>query len=197
MKRVCGELTAISTRLEECKVMEWEEGSARIRALEGQCAKKYFQCVNLHLPFKHQFTKRSKRPARDMTNSMLNYCYGMLYSHLESALIKSGLDPFIGFFHRDEYNRPVLTYDIIEPFRPWADWVVFHLCLNEVMEESFFELSDGGYWLLGEGKRILIQHFVDFFEEIIDYEGNHFSRFIQLERRAQLLVKIIKENESN
>ncbi|MEP7266152.1 MAG: CRISPR-associated endonuclease Cas1 [Saprospiraceae bacterium] len=187
-------LDALKIRIDDVKILSKDEAAGKIRAIEGQAARLYFDCVNKHLPFRFQFSTRSKRPALDMTNSMLNYCYGALYAYLESALIKSGLDPFIGFFHRDEYNRPVLTYDVIEPFRPWADWVVFHLCTNEVLDESFFEISDGGYWLLSDGKRILTQHFIDFFGEIIDYQNLHFSRYIQLEKRCQQLAQYILSN---
>lgn len=171
------------------------EAAQRLRALEGQAAKTYFACINKHLPFKYQFSGRSRHPALDMVNSMLNYVYGILYGHIESALIKAGLDPYIGFFHRDEYNRPVLTYDVIEPFRPWADWTVFHLCTNEVLDDSHFEVDNGQYWLQGDAKRFLIQHFTDFFEEVIDYQGKRFSRFLHLERAAQVLASRIQSHD--
>jgi CRISPR-associated protein Cas1 len=196
IRQTIARFTTLKERLNDYILKPKEESFARIRALEGQASKLYFDCVNQHLPMKYQFAKRSKRPALDITNCMLNYCYGMLYSHIESALIKSGLDPFIGFFHVDNYNRPVLTYDVIEPFRPWADWVVFHLCMNEILDDSYFEISDGGYWLIGDGKRLLIQHFVDYFEEIIDYNGHHFSRSMQLEKRATELAKLMYPNNS-
>jgi CRISPR-associated protein Cas1 len=194
VKQTIARFSTLRERLYDYRKITKEEAFARIRALEGQASKVYFDCVNHHLPMKYQFAKRSKRPAKDITNSMLNYCYGMLYGHVESALVKAGLDPYIGFFHVDDYNRPVLTYDLIEPFRPWADWVVFHLCMNEIIDESYFEISDGGYWLVGDGKRILIQHFVDYFEEVIDYQDLHFSRMVHLEKRAQALVKIINKD---
>ena len=106
-------LTINKNRLSDYKAMNHEEAFPKIRATEGQAAKLYFDCIVPHLPNRFQFVKRSKRPAKDITNSMLNYAYGMLYAHIESALIKAGLDPFIGIFHRNEYNRPVLTYDVI------------------------------------------------------------------------------------
>jgi CRISPR-associated protein Cas1 len=168
------------------------EAAQRLRALEGQAAKIYFSCINKHLPFRYQFSGRSRHPALDMVNAMLNYVYGILYGHIESALIKSGLDPYIGFFHRDEYNRPVLTYDVIEPFRPWADWTVFHLCTNEVLDDSHFEVENGSYWLQGDAKRFLIQHFTDFFEEVIDYKEKRFSRFMHLDRSTQTLANRIQ-----
>ena len=195
IKQVIARIETYKQRLDDYNELSYEEASARIRALEGQVSKLYFECVNNHLPFRYQFAKRSKRPALDITNSMLNYCYGMLYASIETALIKVGLDPYIGFFHRDEYNRPVLTYDVIEPFRPWADWVVYHLCINEILDETYFENTDGGYWLMGEGKRLLIQHFVDYFEEIIDYKGNRFTRTVHLQKRAQEIANKIMEKD--
>lgn len=173
-----------------------QEAGPRIRALEGQAAKLYFTVINKHLPFRFQFSARSRHPALDMVNAMLNYVYGILYGHIESALIKVGLDPYIGLFHRDEYNRPVLTYDVIEPFRPWADWVVFHLCINEILEESHFEIEKGQYWLQGDAKRFLIQHFTDFFDEVIDYQNKRFSRMTHLERAAQILATSIQNYNS-
>lgn len=191
IKQVIARVGQLALRIDEVSVLEREESFGKMRAVEGQVSKLYFDCVNQHLPDRFRFNKRSKRPALDMTNSMLNYAYGALYSYIETALIKAGLDPFIGFFHRDEYNRPVLTYDIIEPFRPWADWVVFNLCTNEVYDESFFEISDGGFWMAGDGKRILVQHFVDYFEEVIDYENARFSRYTHIDKRCHQIADMI------
>ena len=182
--KALGKMDIAKQRLLEYKGGDLQDLAGKIRSVEGHASRLYFQCVNMHLPFRYQFESRSRRPALDMVNAMLNYAYGILYGHLEASLIKAGLDPFIGFFHRDEYNRPVLTYDMIEPFRPWADWVVFHLCFQEAISDHQFEVDDGGYWLAGESKRLLIQHFVDFFDEIIDYKGKRFTRLLQLEKSA-------------
>lgn len=189
------QMRQINQKLQLSKDDILTEAAPRLRALEGQAAKIYFQCINRHLPFRFQFGGRSRHPALDMVNAMLNYVYGILYGHIESGLIRAGLDPFIGFFHRDEYNRPVLTYDVIEPFRPWADWTVFHLCLNEVLEESHFEIEKGAFWLQGEAKRFLIQHFTDFFEEVIDYKQKRFSRMVHLEKACQELASLIQKHD--
>lgn len=176
-------------RLSDIEGLLIREVGPQLRAIEGQAARAYFGCVSKHLPTAYQFTKRTRRPARDITNAMLNYAYGILYSHVESALTKAGLDPYIGFFHRDEYNRPALAYDVIEAFRPWADWVVVHLCLNEVFEDTYFDQQDGAYWLAGDAKRILIQHFIDFFEEVVEYEGKRYTRFTHIDRLATDLAR--------
>lgn len=169
------------------------ELSPRLRAMEGQASRRYFQTVNIHLPEMYRFSQRSRRPALDMTNAMLNYAYGMLYGRMESALIKAGLDPMIGMMHREEYNRPVLTYDCIELFRTWADWVVFDLCRQQVIFKEFFEIEAGGYWLAHPGKRILIQQLTDFFEEQIEWEGAWRSRFTHLQLFAQRMAAMLKD----
>ncbi len=179
-------------RLAKIKGASLYELAPRIRAIEGQATRRYFQCVNLHLPEMYRFSQRSRRPALDMTNAMLNYAYGMLYGRMESALIKAGLDPMIGIMHREEYNRPVLTYDCIEMFRTWADWVVFDLCRQQVIFKEFFEIEAGGYWLANPGKRILIQHLTDFFEEQIEWDGAWRSRFTHMQLFAQRLASKMK-----
>lgn len=88
----------LATKLAKYKGGEIAKTAQGIRAYEGQVAKVYFSCINEHLPDKYRFRTRSKHPARDMFNSMLNYAYGILYSHIDTALVKSGLDPYIGFF---------------------------------------------------------------------------------------------------
>ncbi|HRQ30198.1 MAG TPA: CRISPR-associated endonuclease Cas1 [Saprospiraceae bacterium] len=193
IRQTAEKMQEISSRITDCREDHLNEAAGRLRALEGQASKQYFSCVNKHLPFRYQFAGRSRHPALDMVNAMLNYAYGILYGHVESALIKAGLDPFIGFFHRDDYNKPVLTYDVIEPFRPWADWVVFHLCFNEILEDEHFDREKGAYWLAGDAKRFLIQHFTDFFEEVVEYREKRFSRFVHLERAAQLLSAMIQD----
>ena len=94
------------------------ENSARLRAWEGSAAKAYFQLLSASLPPPLPFKKRSRRPAKDPFNCMLNYAYGILYGRL------AGIDPYMGVFHRDNYNRPVLVYDCIESYRHWAESVV-------------------------------------------------------------------------
>lgn len=173
------------------------ETGPRLRALEGYASRLYFETVNHCLPDQYRFDRRSKHPAMDMANSLLNYAYGMLYGRLESALLRAGIDPSIGVLHRDEYNRPVLTYDCIEPFRVWADWVVFHLCRGQVIFREFFDTDNGGWWLNDQGKRILIQSFTDFFEEVIPFEGLDRSRFVHLDLFAQRLAQQFKNFETD
>ena len=78
-----------------------EDTRNRIMGLEGTAGRAYFQCLAKLLPEKYKFEGRSRRPAKDPFNAVLNYCYGILYSLVEKACILSGLDPFVGFLHTD------------------------------------------------------------------------------------------------
>jgi hypothetical protein len=60
------------------------------------------------------FESRSRQPAADAFNAMLNYSCGILYSLVEKACILAGLEPFVGFLHTDNYNKKSLVYDLIE-----------------------------------------------------------------------------------
>lgn len=147
-----------------------------IRGWEGAASRRYFEAISFCLPDNYKFEKRSRQPALDKFNAMLNYGYGMLYGKIEGALIKAGLDPYTGIFHRDDYNRPALVFDVIEKYRIWIDYVVFQLCAQEAMTDECFTQENGAFLLDGLGKRILIQSVNDYLSEIINIRGIDRSR---------------------
>ncbi|GAB1397905.1 CRISPR-associated endonuclease Cas1 [Saprospiraceae bacterium] len=152
------------------------EVSASMRGWEGAASKKYFESLSFCLPDEYKFEKRSRQPAEDRFNAMLNYGYGMLYGKVEASLIKAGIDPYLGVFHRDDYNRPALVFDIIEKFRIWVDYIVYHLCLQRAMSDECFTVNNDMVLLDGLGKRILIQSVNDYLDEIISFGGIERSR---------------------
>ena len=160
-----------------------------LRGWEGAASRRYFEIIALCLPETYQFKTRSKHPAKDMFNALLNYGYGMLYGKVEGALIKAGIDPYIGIFHRDDYNRPALVFDVIEKYRIWIDYVVIQLCKQEAMSEECFVPKGESMWLDGLGKRILIQSVNDYMAEIIPIKGLERSRGEHINRNAQQLAQ--------
>ena len=124
---------------------------------------------------------------------LLNYGYGVLYRNVEGALIKSGIDPYIGVLHRDEYNRPVLVYDVIELYRVWVDYVVVSFISQNVITDEYYSVgSDGSHWLEPLGRRILIQALNDYLEETIEVQGVTRSRRQQIFLYAQDLAQQFK-----
>lgn len=162
-----------------------------LRGWEGASAKYYFELISGFLPEKYSFQGRTQHPATDMFNCLLNYGYGILYGKTEGALIKAGIDPYVGILHRDEYNRPVLVYDVIEKYRVWIDYVVISLCRQEAIDRDCFSVKpDGTYWLEGSGKRILIQGVNDYLDEIITVNRIERSRQVHIELFCQSLAQV-------
>lgn len=165
-----------------------------LRGWEGAASRAYFECINYFLPEKYKMAGRQQHPATDITNCLLNYCYGILYGKIEGALIKAGIDPYVGIFHRDDYNRPVLAFDVIEKYRVWADYVVISLAMQQAINEDCYSVrDDGSYWLEALGKRILIQSLNDYLEEVITLKGVQRSRINQILLYTQELAQTFKK----
>ena len=167
-----------------------------LRGWEGQASRIYFSTIVKYLPEEYQFEQRSQHPAMDVANAFLNYGYGILYGKIEGSLIKAGIDPYIGILHRDDYNRPVLVYDVIELYRIWVDYVVFTLLAqNGITEECYSVREDGSYWLESLGRRILIQSFNDYLDETISKGGVVRSRLTHMYLYVQNLAQKLKRFE--
>jgi CRISPR-associated protein Cas1 len=187
------------------KIMQTPDGhisdvAPGLRGWEGASGKKYFACIALLMPSRFRFTNRDRRPAKDPFNALLNYSYGMMYGKVEGALIKAGLDPYIGMFHRDEHNRPALVFDVIELYRCWMDYVVIRLCMEEAIPGEAFDVdAETGACLLGPlAKRILIQSVNDFLDEVITLSGKQLSRIHHIEAEAVKLARLfLKEAEND
>lgn len=168
--------------------------ASNLRGWEALSSKEYFKAINQIIPEKYRFSERSKHPAKDIFNCMLNYSYGLLYSKIEGALIKCGIDPYVGIFHRDDYNRPVLVYDIIEIYRVWADYVVLSIVLQNAISDEFFSVrDDGSYWLESLGRRVVIQSLNDYLAEVIKVRGVARSRSEHIFLYTQSLAQVFKK----
>ena len=184
--------------VEKIQLLEAEsitEVSSQLRGWEGASSKIYFEAINYFVPEHYKFNGRSQRPAKDVFNVLLNYGYGMLYGKVEGALIKAGIDPYIGILHRDEYNRPVLAYDVIENFRVWIDYVVYNIIQQNIITEEFYSVrEDGSYWLENLGRRVIIQSINEYLEDTITVKGLSRSRSTHLQLYAQDLAQLFKQN---
>lgn len=167
--------------------------SASLMGWEGTQARRYWQTLSEALPEVWQFPNRSRCPAKDPFNAMINYLYGMLYARVEQALFAAGLDPHLGILHTDEYDRPTLSYDLIEPFRPWVDRLVVENLLQGQIENTFFEPVEGGIFLSDNGKRFLIPAFNAWMLAQVRMESRQMSREAHIFRAAAQLAKTIDE----
>lgn len=165
-----------------------------IRGLEGTSGRIYFEVISYVLPDQYKFNGRSSRPAKNQFNAFLNYAYGILYSKIEKCLIIAGLDPYLGFLHRDDYNQLSMVYDFIEPYRIYCDYIVFRLFTGKKVNKSHTDIITNGYSLNKTGKELLINAFNNYFDiETVRYKGRNQTRnnAIQMEAHhfANSLIK--------
>lgn len=165
----------------------------KLRGWEGQASKIYFDSLNMFLPEEFRFERRSQRPALDATNAFLNYGYGLLYGKIEGNMIKAGIDPYIGVMHRDDYNRPVLVYDVIEIYRVWVEYVVYSLLAKNVITDDYYSVrDDGSYWLERLGRQVIIQSLNDYLDDEITVKGVTRTRKTQMFLHIQNLAQTFK-----
>lgn len=149
------------------------EKQQTILGIEGMCGKTYFEVVSTIMPEKFKFTGRSRNPAKDEFNCLLNYGYGVLYSMVEKSCIIAGLDPYVGFIHTDNYNKKSFVFDIIEMFRMYVDETVTYLFSKRMVREEYFNKIKGGLTLNKEGKAVLIDALNNTFEKTVKYRGRN------------------------
>jgi CRISPR-associated protein Cas1 len=137
--------------------------------LEGTAGRVYFDCLSRLMPETYRFDGRSRQPAKDAFNATLNYALGVLYGHVEKACILAGLDPCAGFLHTDNYGKPSLCYDLIEPFRILAERTTVLLFTGRRMQTSYFEAVPGGVALSKDGRAALLTAFNERLEKAVRY----------------------------
>ena len=128
-----------------------------MRGFEGTAARAYFDAFDgmiLHQKDYFKFTGRSKRPPLDAVNAMLSFVYGLLANETEAALEGVGLDPAVGFLHKDRPGRPSLALDLMEEFRPWlADRLVLSMINMKQVKPENFRISESGSVTMDDGAR--------------------------------------------
>lgn len=80
-------------------------------------------------------------------NAHLNYAYSLLRAITARALVSSGLLPTLGIFHKNKYNSYALADDIMEPYRPFCDLVVYKLYKEGTIKDSIITKEHKQYLL--------------------------------------------------
>ncbi len=133
----------------------------KMRGYEGEAAKIYFKVFdNLIVSQKDDFVfhERSRRPPLDLVNCLLSFTYTLLMHDVRSALESVGLDPAVGFLHRDRPGRPSLALDMMEEFRPFlADRLVLSLInLGQVKAKGFNKTGGGAVMMKDDTRKSLL-----------------------------------------
>jgi len=128
-----------------------------VRGCEGDAAHIYFSVFdNLIVVQKEDFSfqERNRRPPLDNVNALLSFIYTLLVHDVRSALEGVGLDPAVGFLHRDRPGRPGLALDMMEEFRSFlADRLTLSLINLRQVQGKGFNKSDAGAVLMTDDTR--------------------------------------------
>ncbi len=118
-----------------------------IRGVEGDAAHAYFGVFDqliIRNKDKFFFHSRNRRPPLDRVNGLLSFLYTLVLHDVRSALECTGLDPAVGYLHRDRPGRPGLALDMMEEFRPMTDRLVLSLINLGQVKASGFTITKSG-----------------------------------------------------
>jgi len=119
-----------------------------VRGIEGDSAAAYFTLFGgliIQQSKDFTFSGRSRRPPMDRVNALLSFVYTLLYHDMISARESVGLDPAVGFLHRDRSGRNSLSLDLMEEFRPFfADRLVLSLINRQQINSKDFKKHVSG-----------------------------------------------------
>ncbi|MBA1333253.1 CRISPR-associated protein Cas1, partial [Candidatus Endoriftia persephone str. Guaymas] len=100
------------------------------------------------------FDGRSRRPPLDPLNALLSFLYTLLRHDIASALEVVGLDPAVGYLHRDRPGRPGLALDLMEELRAFlVDRLVLSLINRCQLKPAGFTTSEDGVVMMNDETR--------------------------------------------
>lgn len=168
-----------------------------LRGLEGSAAVHYFAALRKLLGPQVsdalRSDSRSRRPPLDRFNALLSYGYGLLHTVVMRAVLASGLEPALGFFHTPRSAAYPLVLDLMELFRVivWDMPLVGSLNRGQWHPDADFTATRTKVWLSDDGRKKAIGLFEDRLQEtwkhpVLNYSLSY-ARSIELE--ARLLEK--------
>jgi len=142
-----------------------------LAGVEGAATAAYFGGWKRLLKGDWKFEKRQRRPPPDPINVLLSFGYTLLARTAQSAVEAAGLDPYAGFLHGVEYNRPSLALDLMEEFRAVVDGVVLWCCNSgEVTPDDFAPGDAERPVVMSDGAK---RKFIQAYEQRMDREILH------------------------
>ncbi len=116
------------------------------------------------------FEGRNRRPPTDPVNAILSYVYSMLSKDFTVSLMKTGFDPYLGFFHKFKYGKPSLALDLMEEFRPIVgDSVAISLINSGEIDSSDFIRRGKAVTLNPSGRRKTIIAYERRLEDLVNH----------------------------
>ena len=164
---------------------------------EGEAAAIYFGAFQNMLAAsgtddtaKFSFATRNRRPPTDPVNAMLSLAYALLVRAFSSTISATGLDPYLGLYHRPRHNRPALALDLMEPYRSIvADSCVIQAVNNGEIRPGHFVFNGPTCSLKPSGRKALIAAF----ERRMEQETTHplFGYRVSMRRLIEVQARLL------
>lgn len=169
-------LRAAARRLSNCldRVMDERLGLDEVRGIEGEAGARYFDAFDGLITSEDpafRFAGRNRRPPLDPVNCLLSFVYTLLAHNVRAALECVGLDPQVGFLHRDRPGRPGLALDLMEEFRPiFADRLALSMVnLGQLKPRDFKKLESGAVLMEDEARKEVIVAYQKRKQEVVEH----------------------------
>lgn len=136
------------------------------------------------------FESRNRRPPTDPVNAMLSLAYAVLARVFANAIAATGLDPYLGLYHRPRHGRPALALDLMEPFRPIvADSCVIQVVNNGEIKPSDFVFNGPACALKPGGRK----SFLRAFERRMEQQTTHpvFGYRVSMRRLIEVQARLL------
>ncbi len=189
----------LAQSIEQLRISEVSLDTAR--GIEGDSASCYFGVFD-HLVVAQKedfvFRSRNRRPPLDAVNALLSFLYAMLGHDLRSACQTVGLDPQVGFLHRDRPGRAGLALDLMEEFRPFlADRLALSLINRRQISGSGFQTAENGAVMMNDATRkaVLVAYQKRKQEELMHpFLGEKVSVGLLPHLQARLLARYLRND---
>lgn len=144
------------------KRLERSHDVDQMRGIEGDSAASYFACFNTliveDMRESFKFSGRTKRPPLDRVNALLSFTYTLLTHEIASALQGVGIDPYVGFLHKDRSGRVSMALDMLEEFRSWwCDRFILTLInRRQISPDDFIVESSNAIRLTDDARKLVL-----------------------------------------
>lgn len=150
-----------------------------IMGIEGISAKLYFKSLFSDYCWKG----RQPRTKIDMTNTLMDIGYTILFNIINALLEMYGFDVYVGILHTQFFHRKSLVCDLEEPFRPIIDAAILKaLNLGQVNERDFWKNQNQFILPWKNSKKyveLILKAIMEYKNEIFIYIQSYYRSFMR------------------
>jgi CRISPR-associated protein Cas1 len=108
----------------------------RLLTIEGHAAENYFNQIFQLMPNSMRIERRRTFKAYDGANNAFNLAYTVLKWKVYRAITRAKLEPYLGFQHSEQFGKPSLVCDQMEPYRFLIDDFLIQFCKDLKKQDS-------------------------------------------------------------